>query len=176
MATKPEQVPTEAERDLAAALRDAGPTQSMLLIRKLATLNLLIADRVLRPARWRRNRNPLNGDGPESHENRRNIEWHVPWALIQWLDHHPGARFIISSESVELCARKLEGLPDDDCRFVSFDSQMLERALAEAEDMVEEMLEWEMNGWQYSISDDDARDLLRNLGFGTHEKEGPTDG
>lgn len=162
---------TGPESELENALHDAGPDQVMLLLRKLAGLNLVLADRLLRPARWRKNRNPLNGDCAQSTEDRRNIEWLMPWALVQWLEHHPGGRLIIKSDCIELCARNLEGLEPDTDRYISCDASCVEGALASLDNMVEEMLDWEMNGWKYSFTDEEAQRLLGTLGFDGSAKD-----
>lgn len=87
--------------------------------------------------------------------------------VVQWLDEHPGARFILTASTAELCARELEELPHDDSRFISSELPLNAGELGE---MVDEMEEWEERDWEFEGSES----LLGAL-VGETEKGSPDD-
>ena len=74
----------------------------------------------------------------------------ISW-LHDWLDDHPGARFVVTSQEIELCARELQDLEEDSDRYVSRElhSHDEEHRSAVVVEMLTEMKVWEATGWQY---------------------------
>jgi hypothetical protein len=66
----------------------------------------------------------------------------------RWLERHAGARLIITSNSVELCARVLLNEPTSDKGRYRENVSAAERE-AMLSEMVDEMAIWEANGWEY---------------------------
>jgi hypothetical protein len=86
--------------------------------------------------------------------------------LIAWLDAHPGARFIMTASTVELCARNLDGRERDNQRFVDSELPLIASELA---GMVDEMEEWERKHFS------DEEELLGEIFDEVEEDDGDED-
>lgn len=80
----------------------------------------------------------------------------------RWLERHDGARLIVTSDSVELCARELRGeLTTDTARYVSRDNVRPAEREAMLSEMVDEMALWEANGWEYEMDPEEMARLAQ---------------
>lgn len=128
------------------------------LLVELAELVVTMSERVMHPSRWRRNRKPFDGQWSPVP---RHIQWTIPASVVQWLETHKGAKLVLEARTIELCARKLYGWPEDDDRAVSCDGQNIEDVLGWANDLVEQMLDWELDNWEYS--DEEFQAMVKAL-------------
>jgi hypothetical protein len=94
--------------------------------------------------------------------------------LIAWLDAHPGARFILTASTAELCARNLDGREPDDQRFVSSELPLVASELA---GMVDEMEAWEGDDFAFRDEEELLGEIfgeLRRADDGDDEDDGET--
>lgn len=83
----------------------------------------------------------------------------LPEKVERWLMNHPGARVIVDSDSVELCARQLVELPSDPFRYMGRDVERGGRSAALLE-LVDDMLHWEVDDWRYEDESDAFLDAV----------------